>query len=163
MKKTILIISCSILAIVAGVFLLFSRKMEAPIVQSSNETLPISSTITAPRGKIFVRVADDAKERELGLSYFSTLPENQGMLFLFEQSGDYPFWMKEMNFPLDIIWLKKVSENSFEVVHVAENVDPATYPNSIDPKREADAVLEVNAGHGTVLGIAEGVVVGVGK
>lgn len=110
----------------------------------SNENLPIVATVTTPNGDIYVRVAHTDITRELGLSYFKTLPADQGMLFLFDQPGRYPFWMKGMNFPLDIIWLKKVSGDTFQVVYVAENVDPDTYPHSFDPGIDADAVLEIN-------------------
>lgn len=124
----------------------------------SNETLPISATIITPtREKISVRIADDTNERQLGLSYFKSLPPDQGMLFLFDKLGNYPFWMKDMNFAIDIIWLKRVSLNSFEVVYVAPNIDPSTYPQTIDPKREADAVLEVGVGRAKNFGIVEGV------
>jgi uncharacterized membrane protein (UPF0127 family) len=78
------------------------------------------------------------------------------MLFLFEKLGNYPFWMKGMDFPLDMIWLRRASANSFEVVYVAENIDPSTYPQSIDPKREADAVLEIGASKAEDFGVVEG-------
>lgn len=109
--------------------------------------------------KIEVRVADDPAERQLGLSYFKTLPDDQGMLFLFEKLGNYPFWMKDMNFPIDIVWLRRTSADTFEVVYIAEGVDPSTYPQTIDPKTDADAVLEVGAGRAKNFGIVEGVLV----
>jgi len=161
-KRILILIPVIIVAIL--VFGFFKKTQTDNLSKSveptpSNESLPISATITTPSGaEISVRVADDPKERELGLSYFPVLPENQGMLFLFEKTGNYPFWMKGMNFPLDIIWLKKISETSFQVVYVAKNVKPSTYPNFIDPKTEADAVLEVASGQTIVLDIVEGVV-----
>lgn len=138
MKKWIVVGILIIAAVTAVGFWLAHNN--AQTLQDSNRGLPISAEI----GGFFVRVADDMHERELGLSYFKTLPADQGMLFLFDQSGRYPFWMKGMNFPLDIIWLKKVSGDTFQVVYVAENVGPDTYPQSFDPGADADAVLEIN-------------------
>ncbi len=142
MKKWIIV--TVIIVGVAGIcgFLYKNHKPQNSHV--SNEVLPITATMIASGGNIYVRVAHTDITRELGLSYFKTLPADQGMLFLFDQSGRYPFWMKGMNFPLDIIWLKKVSDNTFRVVYVAENVDPDTYPRSFDPGVDADAVLEIN-------------------
>ena len=158
MKKTLISI-VGILAVAACAVASFSQQVPARN-QDSNESLPITATLTTPnQQQIHVRIADDDRKRELGLSYFKELPADQGMLFLFDQPGVYPFWMKGMNFPLDIIWLKKAPQNSFEVVFVAESVDPATYPRIIDPNTEADAVLEINANSATRSGVAVGGVI----
>jgi hypothetical protein len=42
-----------------------------------------------------------------------SLDENQGLLFIFSQAGDYPFWMKNTLIPLDIIWLNSQKEVVF--------------------------------------------------
>ena len=55
--------------------------------------------------KIFVEVADSEFERRKGLSGRDALAENSGLLFVFEEKDIRPvFWMKDMKFPLDIIW-----------------------------------------------------------
>lgn len=115
--------------------------------QKTNKKLPIAAYLQNESGQIIkVRIADDNQERELGLSYFKHLPQDEGMLFLFEKPGVYPFWMKGMKFPLDIIWLKKLENNTYEIVFVARNVSPESYPQSINPYRASDAVLEINNG-----------------
>lgn len=66
------------------------------------------------------------------------------MLFIFPQPGKYPFWMKEMNFPLDFIFIKDKI-----IVDLKENVSPPVgdeAPQVINAKTEFDHVLEVNAG-----------------
>lgn len=121
----------------------------------TNKKIPVSAVARTSEGKeILLRVADTQSERELGLSHFKSLPDNQGMLFVFETSDKYAFWMKGMNFPLDIIWLKALGEDNYEVVALAENVSPNTYPQSISPSIPADAVLEVNAGAATVYNLS---------
>ncbi len=113
----------------------------------TNESLPISATLRTENGKeIGLRVLDNDQERQLGLSYFKSLPQDQGMLFVFDKPDIYPFWMKGMNFPLDILWLKRGQDGGYRVIYVATNVLPSSYPNSINPKIDADAVLEINSG-----------------
>lgn len=73
------------------------------------------------KGKAFdLEIADTSKEREQGLMYRKYLKDNGGMLFVFEKTGWYPFWMKNTYIPLDIIWL---NENK-EVVYVKEEAKP---------------------------------------
>jgi len=93
--------------------------------------------------EILVEIADTQAKMEKGLSGRNSLPENQGMLFLFKEPNFYGFWMKGMNFPLDFIWIR---EN--EVVETTENVKPEDFqpPKNLLPKEKVDKVLEVNAG-----------------
>lgn len=107
---------------------------------------------------ILIREAITPGEQELGLSYFSSLPENQGMLFSFDKPAKYAFWMKGMQFPLDIIWLKSDQDKngSYQVTLVAPSLSPNTYPESFSPHVDSDAVLEINAGEAQKQGISVG-------
>jgi hypothetical protein len=89
-----------------------------------------------------VEVADTPDEQSKGLSGRANLAENEGLLFVYEQPARPSFWMKEMNFPIDIIWIssdKKIAE-------VTAKVSPDTYPQSFRPQKEIRYVLEVSAG-----------------
>jgi uncharacterized membrane protein (UPF0127 family) len=85
-------------------------------------------------------------ERARGLSFRPSLGENQGMLFLFGKPAAQSFWMKDMNFPIDIIWI-----GGDAVLGFAQNAAPQpgvplwglTLYRSPDG---TDKVLEVNAG-----------------
>lgn len=101
------------------------------------------NTIKIGDAKISIEIADTTEKREKGLSGRKLLPENQGMLFLFEQPGYYSFWMKDTLMPLDFIWIK-----NNKVVEVTENVRPEDFqpPKFLTPKEEINATLEVNAG-----------------
>jgi hypothetical protein len=81
---------------------------------------------------------------EKGLMFRENLDENNGMLFIFNNSGKYNFWMKNTLIPLDIIWINK----NIEIVDIKENVPPCKQePCEIySPKTEAWYVLEVNGG-----------------
>jgi uncharacterized membrane protein (UPF0127 family) len=92
--------------------------------------------------RLNVAVADTTEERAQGLSSRDKLTAKEGMLFVFTAPDLYCFWMKDMNFPIDIIWL---DENK-KVVSLKENATPESYPESFCPDTRAKYVLEVNVG-----------------
>lgn len=106
--------------------------------------------------KIPVEIADTGDLHAKGLSGRENLAENIGMLFLFDAPALHPFWMKDMNFPIDIIWF---SEG--RVVGIAARVYPEPGVTSQHQaiymsKKEADMTLEVNAGFAEKYGVKEG-------
>ena len=64
-------------------------------------------TILMPKGALSVEVADTQASRELGLSGREKMGDDEGILFVFDTPGRYGFWMKDMQFPLDIIWINQ--------------------------------------------------------
>jgi uncharacterized membrane protein (UPF0127 family) len=91
--------------------------------------------------QIKVEVVDDNKSRELGLSGRDELKRNTGMWFVFDRSDYHGIWMKDMNFPIDIIWIGV----NMQIVHLEENISPDTYPNIFKPDKKARFILEVPA------------------
>ena len=89
-----------------------------------------------------VELALNKETQERGLSGRKKLGENEGMLFVFDHPAQYPFWMKDMNFPIDIIW---IDENS-KVVYIKKDAQPKSYPAVFSPDRDSKYVLEVVAG-----------------
>ena len=81
-------------------------------------------------------------EKQKGLSGRNYMGENNAMLFVFSQPDLYPFWMKDMKFPIDIIWL----DDNLKIINVEKNVSPKTYPEEFLPHLPAKFVLEVNGG-----------------
>jgi len=94
------------------------------------------------------------KQRETGLSGRPCILANQGMLFNFGRAGQYPIWMKGMNFPIDIVWIGP----DHKVVGLESGVKPSTYPDSFVNKKEglAQYVLELKANRSTDLHITIG-------
>lgn len=100
---------------------------------------------------IMISVADNDATRAKGLGGITSLPADQGMLFTFSSRQIRPsFWMKDMQIPLDFIW---ISNN--KVAEITPNV-PAPAPNTPDnqlsiytPDENIDFVLEVNANFAT--------------
>ncbi len=91
-----------------------------------------------------VELAVTDEEQTNGLSGREILDENKGMLFIMERDDIHSFWMKDMRFSLDIMW---VSGNG-TVVDLIKNAEPCGVPicMPIIPHAESKYVLEVNAG-----------------
>lgn len=92
--------------------------------------------------KLSLQIADTSFERMRGLSNRSRLSLNEGMLFIFPRSDYHGIWMKDMRFPIDIIWLDRI----MTIVDLKENITPDTFPTVFYPQKVAKHVLEVNAG-----------------
>lgn len=102
------------------------------------------------RGERFtLQTAVTEKEREKGLGGRESLCSACAMLFVFEKAGRHAFWMKNMHFSIDIIWLLED-----RVVFVAEEISP-DFPGILDPAVVADRVVEVNAGAAKNINVGE--------
>ncbi len=102
----------------------------------------------------YVELARSSKEKAVGLMFRKELKSDQGMLFVFEKEDSYSFWMKNMKFPLDMIWINK----DREVVFIEENVQPCLENRcgKIKPDKKASYVLELIAGKVNEIGIEKG-------
>jgi uncharacterized membrane protein (UPF0127 family) len=92
--------------------------------------------------KVFVDIANTIETQELGLGGRSGIAGDEGMLFVFPRPDKYSFWMKDMLFPIDIIWLN----NDLKIVYIKKNASPMSYPESYAPQENSRYVLEVSAG-----------------
>ncbi|PIP74496.1 MAG: hypothetical protein CO135_02995 [Candidatus Levybacteria bacterium CG_4_9_14_3_um_filter_35_16] len=101
--------------------------------------------IAINNNKFNLLVAKTGKEQEIGLSKYSALPKDQAMIFPFGKENYYGFWMKNMKFPIDIIFIRKG-----KVVTIYENVKPPKSVNDTlpvyQPTQVSDTVVEINAG-----------------
>ena len=92
---------------------------------------------------ILAEVANTPETRARGLMFRENLPENNGMLFVFEKADFHAFWMKNMNIALDFIWL----DQDKRVLWIDENILPCVEKcPSLVPTKKIKYVLEVNAG-----------------
>lgn len=112
-----------------------------------------TARITAPQGVLTAYVVTDAEDRRIGLSRFSELPREYGMLFVYDESALHGIWMRNMKFAIDIVFL----DEKREVVTVHEHIKPETHPEIFRPQTPARYVLELNAGMAATLGITQGV------
>lgn len=97
-------------------------------------------------------VADSDDERSLGLSGHAPLKPREGMLFEFDEDGMYGFWMKDMLFSIDIVWLSIDGT----IVSIVSHASPESYPTVFKPDRPARYVLELPAGTAATLGVKIG-------
>jgi|GEM_PF-1047495 len=93
---------------------------------------------------IYLTIAQTAEEKTKGLSSRESMPEDQGMIFLFDKPGKYSFWMKDMLFNLDFIFLK-----NNQIVDTVSNVSypkKGETPLAINSRADFDKVIELNQG-----------------
>lgn len=91
--------------------------------------------------KYQVWIANTNDRRILGLSNTECLPKGTGLLFEFEKPEIQFFWMKDMKYPIDIIWL----DDQKKEVGRAKNVLPESYPNTVNSDVPVKYVLEINS------------------
>jgi uncharacterized membrane protein (UPF0127 family) len=156
----VLIILCTFLLVVALIAAFASFFIPKTVV--SNTAIPHSYPIDAAGYKteslsigtatISVEIADTDALREQGLSDRTSLGANAGMLFVFQSDLIPDFWMKDMNFPLDMIWI----DASGTIADITNDILPASYPSTVSPKTPIRYVLEVNAHFAQANGIVVG-------
>lgn len=141
MKRRIALVLGTLLVIVA----IFVTKENKKNVQ----TLTIGSHTFA------VHIADTDKKREQGLSNDTILGNDEGMYFMFSAPDTYTFWMKDMQYDLDFIYIK---DNS--VVYTISNIPSPKHNNNtvaiVDSPVAFDGVVEVRAGFVLKWGIKKG-------
>ncbi len=146
MIKTGLKIIVLFLAILAALGYVYS-------IKTKNDNLPEKYnrlSVSVAGRELMADVADTPEKKALGLSGREKLEKNEGMIFIFSESASRQFWMKDMRFALDIIWL---DENK-KIVDITKNALPESYlsraesrgPEKFSSKAPAKYVLEVNAG-----------------
>ncbi len=123
-------------------------------------TITILSSLSAgSRGEAKVIIGDDTLtvelaitplERQVGLMFREYLPENRGMLFVFESEDYLTFWMKNTSIPLSIAFI-----NPEGIIVDIQNMEPFTTTPHVSKERAIYA-LEVNKGwfkkHGITVG-----------
>ncbi|MFO7981299.1 MAG: DUF192 domain-containing protein [Candidatus Aminicenantes bacterium] len=94
---------------------------------------------------IYAELAVTDQERQLGLMLRECINPDQGMLFVFEREGIHSFWMKNMKFSIDIIWL----DRDKRIVHIEKNVPPCKTEDcpSYAPPVFSKYVLEIKQGY----------------
>ena len=111
-------------------------------------------TITLSNGEDIVfetELAKTPKEKAIGMMFRGSVPENTAMLFLFDESKERNFWMKNTFVPLDIIFI-----NIDGIVH---HIHAEAVPGSLAPVKsngEVPAVLEISGGEAERFGIKVG-------
>lgn len=136
-KSRVIILFLACAALAAFYFVNSANKAKSPGTQWNKGTVTINDQ------KIDAYIAQTEMERETGLSAFNLIDQNQGMLFIFDSANRPGFWMNNMKFPIDIIWI-----NNNQIVDITKNL-PVENDSDLTryyPNVDVDRVLEVNAG-----------------
>jgi uncharacterized membrane protein (UPF0127 family) len=137
----IFLIILLLIIVVALAFLFFYSIYKKPLPAAQQN---LSSSVCFKDNCFQVELAKTNAEQERGLMYRTELDKNEGMLFIFDKEGVYPFWMKNTLIPLDITWI----DSSNKVVFISQDVQPckSLICPSVFPRGVAKYVLEINAG-----------------
>jgi uncharacterized membrane protein (UPF0127 family) len=94
---------------------------------------------------IDVELATTPTEMTIGLMNRTSLPENMGMLFIFDEESTYKLWMKNTLIPLDMIWL----DEKGKIIYIERNAQPCYVPtcSAFGPGSSSKYALEVNGGY----------------
>jgi uncharacterized protein len=110
------------------------------------------SMVTFKNRTFIVEIADDDAERARGLMFRDAMPEDHGMLFVFNDLAPRAFWMHNCKISLDILYF----DADLKLVSASENVPPCNLPPEQCPNYPSAApakyVLELNAGMAKRLG-----------
>lgn len=147
------------LRIITGAIVVFFVAILVLVIFLSNNPSSTKTKVTINNKTFNVFLAKSAIEKQIGLSSKNKISENQGMLFLFDKPDYYSFWMKEMKFSIDIIYI----ENN-KVTTVISGVKPPSDSTNLPiytPKKKSDMVLEVSAGLSKKYNIHEGATINI--
>jgi uncharacterized protein len=155
-RKHRLLIAVLLLAILVICFgaLVFARNDTAPTsTPSPSASSAYRTTALKVGGQLIdLDIADSPVLQERGLGGRTSLDAGHGMVFPYSGPGQRCFWMKDMTFSIDIIWL----DTAKKVGHIEKNLSPDTYPQSYCPDVDAQYVVELQAGASDKLGIVPG-------
>lgn len=116
------------------------------------EQYSVDKRVVVGLASLNAEVADNDANRQIGLSGRTCIPANTAMLFVFDEPAKYAFWMKDMRFAIDIVWL----DADKKVVHIEQDVSPETYPKTFTSSEPALYVLELRSGRAVELGLQRG-------
>jgi uncharacterized membrane protein (UPF0127 family) len=125
-----------LLPVAAGLVLLLSFVLLTYSVGMRTATLRLNGE------RYNLTVARTQAARQKGLGGRANLAANHGMLFIFSTTQPECFWMKDMHFSIDIIWL----DADKRIQHIEPGVSPKTYPKNFCPPAAAKYVVELPAG-----------------
>ncbi len=133
---------------IAGL-LFYAEKNDTTIKEIFFSSTPVMRIGDYP---VFVEVFDTPELRKQGLSGRTDLGSLNGVLFIFDTPDYHGIWMKDMLFPIDLIWISE----DLTVISITENLKPDSYPRIFEPPQRAKYVVETETEFADFLGITVG-------
>lgn len=131
MKKAFILMSPMLAMLLIA---LFAMRFMSPKVCAQNRGVAAVGTL-----RFNVALAVTPKDWEHGLSDRPLLARDEGMLFIFPEASMRSFWMKDMHFPIDIVWI----DNDWKIVGIEHNATPESYPATFPSPIPIKRVLEI--------------------
>jgi hypothetical protein len=122
-----------------------SRAMMLPV-----DPAPLVVVTHKAERSFTIEIADDSAERSAGLMFREDMPDDRGMLFVFQDTRNVAFWMKNTPMPLDLLFIGE--DGRIRAILPGEPQSEAV----IDPGEPARYVLELKAGTAAKEGIKVG-------
>lgn len=153
MEKIIFLLKENIRLLTGAIVIFFLAILILVIFISKNNS-QTKTKVTINNKSFNVFVAKTETEKQIGLSSKNKIDDDQGMLFLFDKPDFYSFWMKEMKFPIDIIYIEnnKITTIIKNAQVLSETGNLPTY----QPKEKSEMVVEIKAGLAEKYKINEG-------
>ncbi|MGF1498089.1 MAG: DUF192 domain-containing protein [Elainellaceae cyanobacterium] len=130
-------------------------KAPSPQLNSQNlgQSLPISASFTVNDNEILLEVAQTPQQQAIGFMFRERIPDDRGMLFVISPARPVQFWMRNVQVPLDMVFLRDET-----VVAIADNVPPCTTATcpTYGPDGEVDQVIELRGGRAAEIGLQVG-------
>ncbi len=141
---------------IAILLVLLALALIAAFAVTQRAQAPLSSPVTGFGKPSFTyEIADTPALREQGLSRRTEIPHDYGMLFVFDTPERAGFWMKDMQVPIDIIWL----DEEGAILGIERSLSPDTYPQAYYPPVAVRYVLETRAGEAALKGWEVGTII----
>ena len=145
-KQFAIFLVVAVIAVVGYGYFMQSQRTAPDLSDHAGQTITVAGV------PVRAEVVSTEASRQQGLSGRDALAPNTGMLFVFESDGRWGFWMKDMKFGIDIVWVAADGT----VVTIAKDVSPDTYPSVLYPTGSARYVVELPAGFADAHNLAEG-------
>jgi uncharacterized membrane protein (UPF0127 family) len=144
--------------LIIGVSAVFAASRGESAGRASETPVTVPTVKIGANNVVKLEVASTREEIEKGLMYRTSLPEDQGMVFLFHPARAVNFWMYHTLIPLDMLFVKndkivKIFANA-QPCHSENAQDCATYPPG--KGLEASEVIELQAGYAEKHSVKEG-------
>lgn len=134
-RKAKILIPLWLLVIIITWYILYTQSSN-PIQTTKTPQVCINKTC------FDIEIAKTPKQRQIGLMYRKNMPELSGMLFVFQQSGQYNFWMKNTLIPLDMVRIN----DQLEIIDIKQAIPCTQDPcPSYNPQWISSYVLELNS------------------
>jgi len=138
-----------IFVLVGGALYVYVNRDEIPFFSSFLPDTPIMHVGDIP---IRIEIVSTEEDRARGLGGRNELGDVDGMLFVFPQADYHGIWMKDMRFPIDIIWI----DENLRIISIDKGIVPQSYPRVYRPPLPAKYVVETNMYFTDTFGIGLG-------